>query len=142
MNSLNFLDTNVWLALVWERHSHAEVARDWFRQCGEERFLFCRFTQLALLRLLTTRAVMREHVKSMAGAWEVYDRCCSDERIAFLPEPDGLDPRLRALAKSRHPSPKVWTDAYLAAFASAAGLKLVTFDKALGSRSAECLVLE
>ena len=27
MNSLNFPDTNVWLALVWGRHSHAEFAR-------------------------------------------------------------------------------------------------------------------
>jgi toxin-antitoxin system PIN domain toxin len=141
MNSLNFLDTNVWLALVWERHSHAELARKWFTQCEDERFLFCRFTQLALLRLLTTNAVMGEQVRSMTGAWEVYDRCCADERIALLPEPDGLDPRFRALAKSRQPSPNVWADAYLAAFASAAGLKLVTFDKALRSRAAECLVL-
>jgi len=75
MNSLNFLDTNVWLALVWERHSHAELARDWFSRCDDEQLLFCRFTQLALLRLLTTKAVMGKDVKSMAGAWEVYDRC-------------------------------------------------------------------
>jgi predicted nucleic acid-binding protein len=30
-------------------------------------------------------------------------------------------------------SPKLWTDAYLAAFASVAGLTLVTFDRALGA---------
>jgi predicted nucleic acid-binding protein len=35
----------------------------------------------------------------------------------------------------------VWADAYLLAFASAAGLKLVTFDRALKSRPAEVLVL-
>ena len=113
MNSLNFLDTNVWLALVWGRHVSSESARDWFNRCQDEQFLFCRFTQLALLRLLTTQAVMGDDVKTMAGAWEVYDRCCADERIAFLPEPDGLDPRLRALAKSHHASPKAWADAYL-----------------------------
>ena len=77
----------------------------------------------------------------MAGAWEVYDRCCADERIAFLPEPEGLEPRLRALAKSHHASPKAWADAYLAAFAATAGLKLVTFDKAFRSRAIGCLVL-
>jgi len=60
----------------------------------------------------------------------------------MLPEPDGVDPRLRELAKSRQVSPNVWADAYLAAFSSAAGLKLVTFDKALRSRAVECLVLE
>jgi uncharacterized protein len=141
MNSLNFLDTNVWLALVWERHLHAERAREWFNERGEEQFFFCRFTQLALLRLLTTKAVMGKDVQSMTGAWEIYDQCCADERIAFLPEPDRLDPKLREFARSRHASPHVWADAYLAAFASTAGLKLVTFDKALRSRLAECVVL-
>ena len=85
---------------------------------------------------------MGKDVKTMAGAWDVYDKCCADERIAFLPEPDGVDPTLRALAKSRVVSPKVWADAYLAAFASAAGLKLVTFDQGFRSRAIGCLVLE
>jgi predicted nucleic acid-binding protein len=104
--------------------------------------LFCRFTQLALLRLWTTKAIMGEDVKSLTAAWELYDRCCADERIAFLPEPGGLEPRLRGLAKGLQPSPKVWADAYLAAFAATAGLKLVTFDKALRSRTIECVVIE
>ena len=142
MNSLNFLDTNVWLALVWERHIHSEVAREWFTRREDEQFIFCRLTQLALLRLLTNRAVMGKEVKSMAGAWEIYDRCRTDERIAFLSEPDGIDPGLRALASGRHSSPNVWADAYLAAFAAAAGLRLVTFDRALGAKSIECLVLK
>ncbi len=141
MNSLNFLDTNVWLALVWGRHSHAELARDWLDQCEDEQFLFCRFTQLALLRLLTTKAVMGQDVKTMPAAWEIYDHCCTDERIAFLPEPEGLDPRLRSLSRSHEASPKLWADAYLAAFASVAGLRLVTFDKAFRSKPVECLVL-
>ena len=142
MNSLNFLDTNVWLALVWGRHAQSDLARGWFEGCEDEQFLFCRFTQLALLRLLTTRAVMGKDVKSMTAAWDLYDRCCADERIAFLPEPAGLEPRLRGLAKGHQPSPKVWADAYLAAFAASAGLKLITFDKALRSRSIECVLLE
>jgi hypothetical protein len=142
MNSLSFLDTNVWLALVWGRHSHAEVARDWFDRSEDEHFFFCRFTQLALLRLLTTKAVMGQDVRTMPAAWEIYDRCCADERIAFLPEPESLDPRLRSFAKSPEASPKLWADAYLAAFASVAGLRLVTFDKAFRSKPVECLVLE
>jgi toxin-antitoxin system PIN domain toxin len=141
MNSLNFLDTNVWLALVWGRHAHAAQARAWFERSADEQFLFCRFTQLALLRLLTHESVMGPDVTSMTEAWEIYDRCCADERIAFLPEPETLDPRLRGFSKSRHASPKAWADAYLAAFASAAGLKLVTFDKAIRSKPVDCLIL-
>jgi len=142
MNSLNFLDTNVWLALVWGRHSHAERARDWFDGSEDEQFLFCRFTQLGLLRLLTTKVVLGQDVKTMPAAWEIYDQCCADERIAFLAEPPGLDSRLRTFASSREASPKLWADAYLAAFASVAGLRLVTFDKAFRSKPVDCLVLE
>ena len=132
----------MWLALVWGRHSNAELARDWFDRCEDEQFLFCRFTQLALLRLLTTKAVMGQDVKTMSAAWEIYDQCCADERIAFLAEPQGLEPRLRTFARSREASPKLWADAYLAAFAHVAGLRCVTFDKAFRSKPVECLVLE
>lgn len=142
MNSLNFLDTNVWLALVWGRHSHAEIAREWFERSEDEQFFFCRFTQLALLRLLTTKAVMGRDIRTMSSAWDLYDQCCADERIAFLAEPPSLDPKLRIFARSRQASPKLWADAYLAAFASVAGLRLVTFDKAFRSKPIECLLLE
>ncbi len=38
-------------------------------------------------------------------------------------------------------SPKVWADAYILAFASVAGLKLITFDRALKSHGANVLML-
>ena len=111
MNSLNFPDTNVWLALVWGRHSHADLARSWFDHAADEQFFFCRFTQLALLRLLTTEAVMGRDVLTMAFAWDVYDQCSADERIAFLAEPESLDPGLRSFSSGRRASPKLWADA-------------------------------
>ena len=141
MNSLNFLDINVWLALSWGRHSHAEAAREWFEKREDERFLFCRFTQLGLLRLLTTPAVMGKDVQSMPRAWQAYDEWLTDERIAFLEEPAGLEHRFRSFARSPHAAPKLWADAYLAAFASSAGLRLVTFDKGFRSKSVETVVL-
>jgi len=141
MNTLNILDANVWLALLWDGHGHAGRAREWFQGCDDEQFLFCRFTQITVLRLLTTKQVMGRDVKSMAGAWEVWDQLWSDDRIAMLPEPDGFEARLRIHSRLGSASPKVWADAYLVAFASAAGLKLVTFDRALESRPVEVLVL-
>ena len=54
MNTLNFPDVNVWMALLWGQHIHAEPAKEWFEQAAEQQFLFCRFTQLGVLRLLTT----------------------------------------------------------------------------------------
>ena len=141
MNTLNFLDSNVWLALFWGRHIHSEKARQWFDSAGNEQFFFCRFTQLTLLRLLTTKEIMGKDVNTMSGAWELWDRAWADSRLALLAEPDGLEDIFRKHSRLPSHSPKVWSDAYLLAFASAAGLRFVTFDGALRSRGAEVLVL-
>jgi uncharacterized protein len=141
MNALNFLDANVWLALLWYRHVHSERAQQWFVNSAEEQFLFCRFTQLTTLRLLTTGSVMGEDVRTMSQAWVLWDAIESDPRIAFLPEPSGLDSEFRAQSRFSVQSPKVWADAYLIAFAIVCGVKLVTFDRALRSRKAEVLIL-
>ncbi len=143
MNTLNFLDANVWLALVWSRHVHSERARSWFEQAGskDEQFFFCRFTQITVLRLLTTGQIMGTDTKSMSEAWSLWDRVWADSRIAFLPEPDDLEKEFRSRSRLSSRSPKVWADAYLLAFAIVAGLKLVTFDQALQSRGADVLVL-
>jgi toxin-antitoxin system PIN domain toxin len=141
MNVLNFLDSNVWLALIWNRHAHSERARKWFEDSSEEQFLFCRFTQLTTLRLLSSATVMGTDVCTMSRAWDLWDAIESDPRISFLPEPSGLDLEFRAQSRSSAHSPKVWADAYLIAFAAVAGLKLVTFDRALQSHKAEVLIL-
>jgi hypothetical protein len=141
MNTLNFLDANVWLALVWSRHAHSESARSWFEQAGEEQFFFCRFTQMTVLRLLTTDQIMGTDAKTMSEAWSLWDRVWADTRISFLPEPDDLEKEFRSRSRMSSRSPKVWADAYLLAFAAVAGLKLVTFDRALQSRGTDVLVL-
>lgn len=141
MNTSNFLDANVWLALTWSRHIHSRRAQSWFAELVEEQFFFCRFTQITVLRLLTTEAVMGTDVRSMSKAWELWDRIWTDDRIAFLPEPDGIEEEFRKHSKLGSASPKVWADAYLLAFASVAGLKLVTFDRALRSPRVEVLAL-
>jgi len=141
MNTLNFLDANVWLALVWSRHVHSERARSWFEQAGEEQFFFCRFTQITVQRLLTTDQIMGPDTKTMSEAWSLWDRIWADTRIAFLPEPDDLEKEFRSRSRLSSRSPKVWADAYVLAFAAVAGLKLVTFDRALLSRGSDVLVL-
>ena len=141
MNTLNFLDANVWLALLWSRHVHSGQARQWFERSAEEQFFFCRFTQITVLRLLTTKEIMAKDTKKMYEAWNLWDKVWADNRIAFLPEPDGLEKEFRKHSRLYSRSPKVWADAYLLAFASVAGIKLVTFDRALESRGADVLVL-
>ncbi|MBZ5525201.1 MAG: PIN domain-containing protein [Acidobacteriia bacterium] len=141
MNTLNFPDANVWLALFWSRHVHSEKARIWFEQAGEEQFFFSRFTQITVLRLLTTEAIMGKDTRTMAEAWNLWDRVWADQRITFVPEPDEIEKPFRSFSRLASASPKVWADAYLLAFASASGLKFVTFDRALKARGIDVLVL-
>src|ERR1035438_1956566 len=140
-NTLNFLDANVWLALVWGRHVHSERARHWFEAAREEDFFFCRFTQLTVLRLLTTEKIMGPDTQSMSGAWNLWDKIWADDRIAFLSEPEGLEKEVRSCSGLTSPYPKVWADAYLLAFSSVAGLKFVPFDRARKAPGPAVLVL-
>lgn len=140
-NTLNFLDANVWLALLWNRHLHSEQARQWFESAAEERFFFCRFTQISVLRLLTTESVMGSDACAMTEAWNLWDRIWADDRIMFLPEPEGLESQFRVYSRLARPSPKVWADAYLLAFAAVTATKLVTFDRALAGRKVDVLLL-
>ncbi|MGB7553789.1 MAG: TA system VapC family ribonuclease toxin [Candidatus Korobacteraceae bacterium] len=142
MNTLNFLDANVWLALLWSRHAHSVQARLWFEQASDQQFFFCRFTQLTVLRLLTTEKIMGKDTKTMPQAWGLWDRVWADDRVAFLPEPNDFEREFRSRSRLSSRSPKVWADAYLAAFAAISGLNLVTFDRGLRSQGAFVLVLE
>lgn len=141
MNTLNFPDVNVWIALMWSSHIHSDKARLWFESVADQRFFFCRITQISVLRLLTTERALGEDVQTMSGAWKLWDRLTADDRITYIAEPEGLEQAFRGVSRLASASPKVWADAYLAAFASTANLKLVTFDRGFKSRSAEVLVL-
>jgi hypothetical protein len=139
---LVFPDVNVWLALTVAWHVHHFVARDWLADLPEDsRFFFCRFTQLGLLRLLTSEAVMGEDVMNQLQAWDAYEAWVQHERVDFLDEPTGLDGRFRGATRSRRPAPKDWADAYLAAFAGAAQLTLVTFDRAMRTKARPIVLL-
>lgn len=135
-SSFLFPDVNVWLALTCERHVHHNAAKRWFESLDDgARLFFCRVTQLGLLRLLTTQAVMgSDEVMSQGAAWQAYDRWLQDDRISFLAEPPALEEAFRAMSRLRRPAPKEWADSYLAAFALVTDLTLVTFDHALHQR--------
>lgn len=127
-------DTNLWLALALSKHTHHTAASAWLD--GEDTpdsIWFCRSTQQSLLRLLTTAGVMSLYGISPLSnkeAWAVYEAFIADDRIVFQPEPPGLGTIWKKLAARRTSSPKLWMDAYLAAFAMTSGAQLVTTDKA------------
>jgi hypothetical protein len=141
MTSLSFPDVNVWLAVLMADHTHRPSARTWWESGAAESIVFCRVTQVGALRLLTTAAAMNGKPLTMQQAWRAYDRLFEDDRVAMVREPDGTEEQFRKLASMRSAAPKAWTDAYLAAFAARIGATLVTFDRALAARAANCVLL-
>jgi toxin-antitoxin system PIN domain toxin len=131
---VKLLDVNVWLALVLSGHESHEYARGWFLSEREEGgLLFCRTTQQSFLRLLTTAAVLSRFgnpALTNAEAWRAYQGFLADPRIAYAAEPADVERHWHRLAARESASPKVWMDAYLAAFAMAGGYTLVTIDTA------------
>jgi toxin-antitoxin system PIN domain toxin len=126
-------DTNVWLALCLSGHEYHPAAVAWLQRMGSKEVLFCRSTQQSLLRLLTTAAVLRHYGNpplTNAEALKLYHGLVADGRIEFVQEPANLDRYWYSLATQKMASPKVWMDAYLAAFAIAGGYRLVTIDLA------------
>jgi hypothetical protein len=141
MTLLSFPDVNVWLALLLADHTHRAAAVAWWNSDASEVIAFSRFTQIGVLRILTTAGAMGGRALGMDAAWQAYDRLFEDDRVALLAEPDTLEPQFRALSRSGMASPKVWGDAYIAAFAAQYRGTLVTFDRALASRGTKCLAL-
>lgn len=135
-------DVNVWLALASSRHFHAPVCAAWLNGLESAGVAFCRVTQMGLLRLLTTASIMGTDVLTSRAAWRAYRTLLSDPRLRFAPEPPGLDAEWQQLMSQNHPAPKLWTDAYLAAFARTSGMRLVTLDRAMLSLSRETMLLQ
>ena len=138
-SSLTLPDVNLWLALASHEHVHFQLARFWLEQ--QAGFIaFNRMTQLGLLRLLTTSSVMSGKPLTMDQAWRIYERFYEDSRVTFLPEPANVELLYRSKATGEFAAPKLWADAWLLAFAQAAGGTVITFDRALARRGAHCLL--
>lgn len=132
---MNLCDVNLWLALTLSEHPHGAAARHWFDQMTVPgSVLFCRVTQHGYLRLLTNAAVLAAYGNpplTNREAWAAYEALLADERVVFqADEPPGIEARWRELAVRDTASPKLWMDAYLAAFSIAAGYRMVTTDAA------------
>lgn len=128
-------DSNVWLALALSGHAHHGAARRWLETIDAPASIaFCRATQQSFLRLLTNAAVLAPYGNpplTNRQAWASYEALLADDRIFFEShEPAGLETRWQRLAIRGSASPKLWMDAYLAAFALEGGFRMVSTDAA------------
>jgi len=123
-------DVNVLVALLHARHVYSARAVAWLeKQDQQGSVLICRVAQMGALRILTNRQWLKEEVMSAAEFWRGWEVLLSDDRFTLIHEPDTLEMMWR---KTTKPFPKgqiAGTDAYFAAFATAIGHRLVTFDR-------------
>ncbi len=137
-----FPDVNVWFALAHEIHPHHNAASEWGESLNSDTVTyFCRFTQLGLLRLLTNQSAMGEDVFNQSEAWRAFDAFLANPANRMIEEPRGIDPVFRRYTDRNEASTKQWADGYLAAFAMAAGIQLVTFDRALAGKVTGAVLL-
>lgn len=126
---LDLPDINVWMAISFEQHPlHDRARRYWTVEAGE-RQVFCRVTALGFLRLCTNTFVMGGQPLAPAQAWDFYRSLRRLPEVSFADEPANCETIMQAWVTGSSFLPRLWTDAYLAAFAQASSLRLVSFDR-------------
>lgn len=129
----SLFDTSVWLAAIFEQHPFHGIARQALTQAtAAKAAVFCRATQQSVLRLMSTAGLAKSYGEAPLtnrGALMTLDALQALPQVAWRDEPAGVFEKWRTFASLDSASPKVWMDAYLAAFAIQSGLQIVTLDK-------------
>lgn len=129
----SLFDTSIWIALAFGNHPHHRQAKAAFEVADNlTPAVFCRATQQSFLRQLsspTLQAAYRSKPISNAATWAKWEELIDLPQVIFATEPDGLPDLWRQFAARDTASPKVWMDAYLAAFAITGRLEFVTLDR-------------
>lgn len=129
----SLFDTSVWLAAIFPTHPFHTQAQQALQGCTHAQpASWCRATQQSFLRLASTPTLLKAYGADGMGnrdALMALDALQALPQVHWLDEPAGTLALWRTLASLETASPKVWMDAYLAAFAIAGGLRMVTLDR-------------
>jgi toxin-antitoxin system PIN domain toxin len=120
-------DVNVWLALADANHAHHAASQRYWQSQAASLVAFCRVSMLGFLRLSTHRGVLSRSLTS-GEAWGIYQQYLDEAEVGFVHEAPTIDDAFCALTCEPDFSQRLWTDAYLAAFALSAGCRVVSFD--------------
>ncbi len=125
-------DTSTWLAASFTSHSfHAAAQNALLRATAPAPAVFCRATQQSFLRLATTPALLRAYGAAALTHRDAVTMLATLQafpQVSEREEPPGVVALWHRLAARDSASPKVWMDAYLAAFAICGALRMVTLD--------------
>lgn len=135
----DLLDINVWLALAVQEHPHHAIAHRYWREVQAQQattrtpFLwFCRVTMLGMVRLLCQPKAVGTGALNLSTAWALHQQYRALPQIGLLADPAGCEAQLQRWVTpvdGNELPARLWTDAYLAAVAQSASLRLVSFDR-------------
>ncbi|MFI5385468.1 MAG: TA system VapC family ribonuclease toxin [Fimbriimonadales bacterium] len=131
MASIDLLDVNVWVALSAPEHVHHDRARRYWEDEALPRIAFNSQTMLGLVRVCSSAGHFGGQPLSPEESWAVYIDWRKDTAVTHLREPSPCGSILDRFVSSGLVTPRRWTDAYLAAFAVAGSMRLVSFDRDL-----------
>ena len=127
------LDVGVWLAAGFAAHpAHGAARRVLAQVSAAEPALWCRATQQSFLRLASTPVITAAYgvpKATNADAWVALEAFLALPQVDVIDEPPELARHWGQLGAIEQTAPKRWMDAYLAAFAMAAGVLLVSLDR-------------
>ena len=141
----SLFDTNVWIASIFSTHPlHQRARKALHNATPADPAVFCRSTQQSFLRLASTPALLKAY-----GAERLTNRDALTAMGALLAlpqvcvreEPPGILALWYRMASRSTAAPKVWMDAYLAAFAIGGALQMMTLDRDFRNFEAQGLEL-
>ena len=122
-------DLNVWLALASPNHQHHSSAVQYWEKQASQQVLFCTTTALGLVRLVMQPKVMGGAALMPADASALLETFLQQPGVSHAqPTSDGWDV-FHLLMRQADLTPRLCTDAHLAALAITNQWRLVSFDQ-------------
>ncbi len=141
----SLFDSSVWIASIFTTHPfHQQAQAALCDATPANPAVFCRSTQQSVLRLASTPVLLKVYGAegfTNRDALVALDALLALDQVCEREEPPGTAALWHRLAARDTASPKVWMDAYLAAFAIGGALRFVTLDHDFKSFVAEGLDL-
>ena len=129
----SLLDVNVWVAAIFTAHEFHANGMDALRFATRSQpAVFCRVTEHSFLRLITSPRLLAHYgAEGMTNRHALAALAGLKARpgVQFWNEPPSTAALWHRLAACDTASPKVWMDAYLAAFAITGNMRLLTLDQ-------------
>ena len=122
-------DANVLVALALPYHPFHPPATEYWKDQSADRIFLCQITGHACLRHLTNPHITNGKPATPLQSWREYQRLLALSEVTYVKETDAAGSIIESWVTSGIFTPRMWSDARIAAHAKSLGLRVVTFDR-------------